>query len=174
MDDILNSIAKFQVIGSSEDNGNTATIESRIQRRLLELYNGNAISESVYKQIWLSASQRPRMHGLPKGYQKDIPLCPILSMIGSVQHKLAKFLINLFQPVLQLFTSNCAKDSFSFAAKIQELEIDPSDIFICSFDIYSLFTNVLLTETIQIRANTLSISETIPPDFPKDTKFLLN
>ena len=86
-------------------------MESRIQRHLFELYNGNVMSESVYKQIRLSGSQRPRIYGLPKIHKKDIPLCRILSKIGFAQHKLAKLLTNLLQLVLQLFSPTALKIS---------------------------------------------------------------
>ena len=118
MDDNLNNTSKFQVNGSTKDKDNTANIESRIQRQLLKLYNSNVTSESVYKQIRPSGSQRPRMYGLPKIHKKGIPLLPILYMIGFAQYKLAKFLTNLLQPVLQPFSSKFTYDSFSFAAEI--------------------------------------------------------
>ena len=59
-------------MGSTKDKNNTTTIESRIQRCLV-------ISESVYKQIWPSGSQRQRIieEGLLKSHKKDIPLCYI-------------------------------------------------------------------------------------------------
>ena len=47
------------------------------------------------------AQQRPRMYGLPKIHKQDVPCRPILSMIGSAQHELAKFLAALLQPVLE-------------------------------------------------------------------------
>jgi len=88
-------------------------------------------------------------------------------MIGSAQHELAKYLTSLFQPVLDIYLSNCIKDSFSFAQEIQQLDADPSNSFLCSFDISSLFTNVPLAETIKICADTLYNGKLISPDFPK-------
>ena len=38
---------------------------------------------------------------------------------------------------------------------MQQLEINPDNSFLCSYDISSLFTNVPLAETIQICADTL-------------------
>ena len=40
------------------------------------------------------------MYGLPKTHKKDVPLCPILSMVGSSQHQLAKWLTSVLDPVL--------------------------------------------------------------------------
>ena len=106
---------------------------------------------------------------LPKTHKPDVPLQPILSMIGSSQHQLAKYLSALLQPVLEIYFNNCIKDSFLFAEKIRQLNLKPDESFFCSFDISSLFTNVPLAETIQICADTLYEDDIIfPPTFPKD------
>ena len=87
-----------------------------------------------------TGSQRPRMYGLPKIHKQDVPCRPILSMIGSAQHELAKFLAALLQPVLELYSNNCINGSFSFAEMIQLLKVNSNDSILCSFDICSLFT----------------------------------
>jgi len=76
------------------------------------------------------------------------------------------FLLNLtglLQPVLDIYSSNWVKDSFSFAHEIQQLNTDLSNSFLCSFDISNLFTNVPLAETIQICADTLYNGKLILP-----------
>ena len=76
-------------------------------------------------------------------------------MIGSAQHELANFLAVLLQPVLELYSTNCINDSFSFAKIIQQLEVNSNESFLCSFNICSLFTNVPLAQTIEICTKTL-------------------
>ena len=68
---------------------------------------------------------------------------PILSEIGPPAYKLAKFCDKL----LELIITNeyTIKDSFYFAKKVEEF--DPN-LIMASFDVKSLFTNILLTETI--------------------------
>ena len=107
------------------------------------------------------------MYGLPKTHKTDIPLRPILSMVGSSQHELAKFLSVTLQPVLGLYSSFCIQDSFSFAELIRLFDPTSDQPFLCSFDICILFTNVPLDETVQICAKTLYSGKFIPPDFPK-------
>ena len=65
---------------------------------------------------------------------------PILLMIGSAQHELAKFLAALLQSVLKLYSTNCINDSFSFAKMIKQLEINSNDSILCSliFTVYLL------------------------------------
>ena len=95
------------------------------------------------------------MYGLPKTYKPDVPLRPILSMIRSSQHQLAKYLSALLQPVPEIYSNNCIQDSLLFAEEIRQLKLKPDESFLCSFDMSSLFTNVPLAETIQICADTL-------------------
>ena len=51
MDKILDDNKKFQRIGPCNANDNTAKIESKLQRRLPQLYNNDELPESVYKAI---------------------------------------------------------------------------------------------------------------------------
>ena len=168
MKTILNDTTKFLDLGPVTNNDNTAKIESRIQRRLLQLRKEYLISKQVYEAIRPTGSQRPRMYGLPKIHKKDVPLRPILSMTGSAQHQLAKWLTSLLQPVLQNFSSNCLSDSFTFVKEVRKFTFSPSSVFLCSFDISSLFTNVPLAETIEICADALYNDDSTAPSFPRN------
>ena len=108
----------------------------------------------IYNIIQPTGSQRPRMYGLPKTLKEGTPLCPILSMTGSSHHELGKWLASLLQPVLEWFLSHCISDSFTFAKTMQNLDINPN-VFMCSFDVFSLFTNVPLDETMKICSKAL-------------------
>ena len=90
-------------------------------------------------------------------------------MIGSSQHQLAKYLSAPLQPVLEIYSNSCFKDSFLFAEEIRRLKLKSDEFFLCSFDISSLFTNVPLAETIQICTDTLYEDDRIvSPTLPKD------
>ena len=68
-------------------------------------------------------------------------------MTGSSHHKLSKWLASLLQPVLKRFATHFIRVSFTFADAIHNLK-DSNNLFMCSFDISSLFTNVPLEETL--------------------------
>ena len=68
--------------------------------------------------------------------------------------ELSKWLESLLEPVLKRFSTHCIRDSFTFADAIQNSK-DANNLFMCFFDISSLFTNVPLEETINICADTL-------------------
>ena len=58
------------------------------------------ITEDIYQHIRPVGSTRPRLYGLPKiNRPSPAPLRPILSMVGSAQHELAKWLTEVLQPV---------------------------------------------------------------------------
>ena len=116
---------------------NTAKIELWIQQRLIQLRKESLISKQVHKAIRPTSSQRPRMYALPKIYKKEVPLRPILSMTGLAQIQLAKWLTSLLQPVLQILSSNCVSNSFTFVKEVRKFTFSPSSVFICSFDILS-------------------------------------
>ena len=146
MNKILDDQSKFKRLGIVSSNDNTAGIESRLQKRLLDLVKADLMPKWIYDAIRPTESQRPRMYGLPKPHKEGTPLRPILSMTDSSHHELGKWLAGLLQPVLERFSSHCISDSFTFAKTMQNLDIDPN-VFICSFYVSSLFTNVPLDET---------------------------
>ena len=168
MEAILCDSNKFICLGPVEENDSTSKLETKLQRRLLQLKKDGQLTPSIYNNIQLTGSQRPRMYGLPKTHKGSVPLRPILSMIGLSPHELAKWLCTILQPVLDRYSARCIKDSFTFAKTIQELTTDSDQTFLCSFDISSLFTNIPLGETIQICADSLYESNLTPPIMGKD------
>lgn len=109
------------------------------------------------------------MYGLPKVHKNNVPVRPILSMTGSAQHKLAKWLNTVLEPVRLLYSKHCLRDSFSFVQQIQSFDHQSKPVFLSSFDISSLFTNIPLVETIDICADALYGDDLLdPPPFPRD------
>ena len=107
------------------------------------------------------------MYGLPKTHKEGTPLYPIPSMTGSSHHELGKWLVGLLQPVLKRFSSHCISDSFTFAKTMQNLDID-LNVFMCSFNVSSLFTYVPLDETIKFRSDALYDDSDLQLLIPKD------
>ena len=121
---------------------------------------------NVFDQVVLNTPVY-RLYGLPKTHKTNMPLRPILSMTSSAQHQLAKYLSSFLQPVLFLYSSNCILDSFTFADIIKFFNLDPSSVFLCSFNISSLFTNTFLAETIQITVDALYKINHLSLSFPR-------
>ena len=156
-------------MGSVNLHDNTVKSQLKLQKRLLDLVNQNTPARDVYDRSRSTGSHRPRMYGLPKTHIEDTPPQPILSIIGSSQHELAKLLAEILAPVLNSYSSYCIKDYFTFANFIQNCNLKPAKAFLCSFDISSLFTNVPLDGTIGICVDALYRSHLDCPPFPVDT-----
>ena len=106
------------------------------------------------------------MYGLPKTH-KGTPLCPIVSLTGSSHHELGKWLAGILQSVLEWFSLHCISDLFTFAKTMQNLDIDPN-VFVSSFNVSSLFTNVPLDKTIKVCSDTLYDDSDLQPLIPRD------
>ena len=94
-------------------------------------------------------------------------------MTGSAQYQLAKWLTSLLQPVFQNLSPNYGSDSFTFVKKVRKFTFSPSSVFLFSFNISSLFTNVPLAETIEICADGLYKDDSMVPSFPRNIFFEL-
>ena len=75
-------------------------------------------------------------------------------MVKSPQHRVAQWLSQLLQPVLEKYSKFCLSDSFTFAKYMRERPCNKTD-FLCSFDIKSLFTCVPVQQVIDICADAL-------------------
>ena len=107
MNDILYDQLKFKRLGPVSSNDNTASIESRLQKRLLDLVKADLMPKWIYDAIRPTGLQRPRMYGLPKTHEEGTPLRPMLPVTGSSHHELGKWLAGLLKPVLERFSSHC-------------------------------------------------------------------
>ena len=163
MHNILDEKSKFELVGSFDKYDNTQTIETRIRNKLLKLVDRKdkdgkvvlkEISEEDQNFMRPVGSQIPRIYGLPKTHKSGCPVRPILSMVKSPQHRVAQWLSQLLQPVLEKYSKFCLSDSFTFAKYMRERPFNKTD-FLCSFDIKSLFTCVPVQQVIDICADAL-------------------
>ncbi|XP_076047208.1 uncharacterized protein LOC143028723 [Oratosquilla oratoria] len=96
---------------------------------------------------FLSTCERiPTMKVLPKTHEPEIPLRPITSRIGSAPHRLAKRLAKPLSSSLGKISEVHLKNSSDLINKLQS--IDFKDKILASFDIQSLYTNVLIQNAI--------------------------
>lgn len=174
MNAILSDQSKFSKLGPAETCDKTASHEKRFCKDLNKIVKDGRLPKCVADEIKPVGSQRPRLYGLPKIHKEGSPLRPVLSAIGSPQYPVAKYLAKVLKPVVDLYSTNCISDSFAFANLINESNFTTSSV-LCSYDIKSLFTNVPLSETIDICIKALYEDQGItPPPFDCDVfKFLI-
>ena len=73
-----------------------------------------------------------------------LKLRPIVSSIGTFNYNLARFFFDLLSP---LVPNDYSKDTFSFVSQIKNAHLSENS---CFLRLASLFTNILLQETIDI------------------------
>ena len=89
------------------------------------------------------------LYGLPKVHKTNFSTTarPILSAIGTNNHKLAKFFVPILQPCT--VSEYVVKDSFSFVSEITAFS-SSEELIMASFDVSSLFTNISLADAIDL------------------------
>ena len=153
MNYILSDSTKFSEIGSPEYHI-IYKIEDKINRTLKQLKDENIISDQIYQSLYSSGSSFSVLYGLPKVHKENIPLRPILAAYNSPNFSIAKFLVPLLNDLAtnQYTLTNSAKF-------IPEISQQNTNSCMVSFDVQSLFTNVPLSETIDIILNKLFPTE---------------
>ena len=101
MSTIIDDSSKLKCLGPVKDYDKTEKLEKKICMVLKNLVNKKEISPLTFDSLKPIGSVWPRLYGLPKLHKPDVPLRPILLMIRSPQHKIAKCLNVLLEPVLQ-------------------------------------------------------------------------
>ena len=104
--------------------------------------------------MYPSGSSPARIYGTPKMHKfsssDSFPkLRPIVSSIGTFNYNLARFLCDLLSPLVP--NDYSCKDTFSFFSEIKNANL--SKKFLVSYDVTSIFTNILLQETIDLAIN---------------------
>ena len=157
MEDLLSDTSKFTKVSFNpkhkvnKELRHILDMEGAIKHCLDDLRQRNYLSEEDYKLMNPTGSRPGVMYGLCKIHkdktngQELPPFRPILSAIRTCTYSLAKF----FVPILKEYTINeyTIKDSFTFAEEVTEQN---AELFMVSFDVESLFTNIPLDETINI------------------------
>ena len=154
MNNILSDESKFVKVEFGKRNKELDYLldsQHEIVTFLKELRDSGVINNYVFDQLKPSGSQPGVLYGLckvHKGVGKDDdtpPFRPILSAINTPSYNIAKYLV----PMLADLTKNnyVCKDSFEFAKNVREQN---PNLFMASFDIDALFTNLPLDETIEI------------------------
>ena len=108
----------------------------------MQLYKNDKISSYLYKTLRSSDSVLPKIYGLPKIHKPNVPLRPIVSVIGTATYLLAKFLKQILVPLVGN-TQYTVKNSSKFVELISSIKVGKSESQVW-FDEVSLFTSVPL------------------------------
>ena len=155
MEKLLNDHNKFVKIDFNpkhkvnQDIRHLLDMEFEIKSCLDDLYNHNYLSQDDYKFLKPCGSKPGVMYGLCKVHKGTTDNDDVPPVQFCLQLVLVITTLQNFVPILKQFTINeyTVKDSFSFSKEI--VDQDPN-LFMASFDIQPLFTNIPLDESIDI------------------------
>ena len=122
------------------------------------MYKANKIDKIAYENLRGIGSNPGKLYGLPKTHKAGVPVRPIMSALTCHNYKLAKFLVPLLSPLAS--SEYTVSDVFNFTKEIQERS-DLNRTLMISLDIESLFTNVPVSETIDIILNKVYSNDSV-------------
>ena len=151
LETILSDCSKFSLCHETEEKL-VQRLELKLNTFLRKIKSNNALSETQYKQLYASGSSVGAMYGLAKTHKSNIPLRPIVSTYKTHNYNLGKFVAPLISHLAN--NEHTIQNSYQFSNEISKLD-NSAGHHMCSFDIESLYTNIPVSETIDIILNKL-------------------
>ena len=145
---ILSDTSKFQKVDvdAFKLSLKSETKLNSFLRKLTKEGSESRLNESSYKEIYASGTTPGILYGLPKVHKHNWPIRPILSACNTPTYDLAKFLVPIINPI----TKNEYTVSNTFAFVKELVCFHAQSMFLATFDVKSLFTQIPLQETIDI------------------------
>ena len=151
---ILSDKTKFEINSIEINSINllklTVSLENKIYRYLCEIKPILETNGKSLLDLQPSGTHPGILYGVPKIHKQSVPMRPILSCTGCHNLKLSQYAAELLQPLIN--KSYISRDCYHFLDDLKEAKL-PTNCVLASFDIESLFTNILVKETVVIATN---------------------
>ena len=164
LDTIILDDSKFKEVPAPNSKSNPVIRNEKNIRDYLRSNLHGKISQQDFDRIYPSGSQPGKLYGLCKVHKDGMPFRPVVSMLNTAEYYLAKYLDSIIKP--HLASEFMLDSTASFLDRLKTFIFKPNDILV-SFDVVSLFTNVPLTETIDMIADDIYKSKN-KPNFEKE------
>ena len=128
--------------------------EKELNGYLRKLYNDGLIEKELFWRLHTTSASLSMMYGQPKVHKAGYPMRPIISLIGSYNHQVSKYLAELLSQHRSEPPASFVKDSLTFVDSICKFSSNDAQSM-CSFDVESLYTNVPVSEAIEIALDEL-------------------
>ena len=144
LDKIVNDTSKFMEVKLQDK-----AVHPLIQKENSISYYIKRYLKKVdgYARLIPSGSKPGKLYGLAKIHKNNVPLRPVVSMVDTPEYHLAKYLDNLIKPHIP--DSYLLKSTDDFIQRLSKFPCNNSQTMV-SFDVVPLFTNVPLSETIEL------------------------
>ena len=158
---IINDHLKFKKVSTDTKTHPVIKKQKKITDEINQFLKGE-IPDNVIKQLLPCGSVPGKLYGLVKVHKPNNPLRPVVSMIGTPEYQLAKWLDSYIKP--NICSTYMLNSTANFLDEIHNVRINNGDICV-SFDVTSLFTNIPLDETIQLIADRVYSNDAVltPP-----------
>ena len=146
MNAILSDAKRFILVKSDKIVRNLEKFQNCLNR----LKRGKHLNEDIYERIRPFAAVTPTLYGLPKTRKEACSCRPVLASNDCFNYKSASGLNKILNPLRQ--HPRNIEDTFEFVKRIQESSSKQNSIMV-SFDVKSLFTNILVDFVIDLILN---------------------
>ena len=150
-------------IYTQQDIDNTNTVADNLNSLILQLSHTGHLTKEIAKYIQPKSPPRtPFFYFLPKIHKQNNPPRPIISGCDSPTDRLSKYLTSILNPIAQAQPSYL-KDTKHLLQIIQNHPPLPSNTFLVTADVSSLYTNIPHEEGMDIILNSLNTHRHILP-----------
>ena len=150
LDVIVHDTTKFKNIDMEGNTIHPIVKKENSIKDYVYRYFKKHVDSHTYNKLHPSGSGPGKLYGMCKVHKEDYPMRPVVSMIGTAEYELAKYLDTWIKPYIP--STYMLSSTQDFLARIKEVPIEQGD-YCVSFDVQSLFTNIPLEEAIKIIAN---------------------
>ena len=156
----IGKVRKFVPIENTSIRRHTLKIEDKVNNFLRKMKSNQSINDETYNKLYASGSSPGILYGLPKTHKADFSskfqYRPIFAAYKTPTFNVAKFLV----PLLSHLTMNehTVENSYSFSKDIVSMQ-GSDNLVMASFDVENLFTNVPVSETIDIILSKLFLDQ---------------
>ena len=154
---IINDHLKFKKVSTDIKTHPVIKKQKKITDEINQFLKGE-IPDDLIKQLVPCGSVPGKLYGLVKVHKANNPLRPVVSMIGTPEYQLAKWLDSYIKP--NICSTYMLNSTANFLDEIHNARINNGDICV-SFDVTSLFTNIPLDETIQLIADSVYCDDAV-------------
>ena len=121
--DLLSDVETYEVIPKNP----TLKIRGKACGVIRALRSKGLLSKENYFKIYTASEALHRYMGSQISIKLSVPLRPIVSIVGTIVHNIAKFLVQVLAPLAGK-TSNFIKDGRDFTNKVMEMVLDPGEV----------------------------------------------
>jgi len=124
----------------------------KLDEAFSELLDSVRSSKGMLKEAFTNfrqiSSNPAKLYGQPKVHKDNMPMRPILSTVGTMNHAVAQVIDKILKPLIN--NDKLSGGTFEFVNEIANRPVSSEEEVMVSFDVKSLFTMVPLEETIEL------------------------